>query len=292
MNGKPAESIEDRISALRGDVSEPPKDEVETVEDRINALRADRETSATEENGADAAPTYPSVDDHEEYAYPVSEMPAYPAEDDSEVSAYPADEDQEASAYPITNDSEVPAYPVDEDQEASAYPITNESEVPAYPVDEDQEGSAYPVTDNTEFPAYPVDDAEDVPYPTDVEYPIDDEYAYPNTDDAYGDNAAAGEEVIPYYIPEADTNHATGDEKDAPKKAVAVFKADKAVVGFVPTNLQVRRNVKTKPVRRKPTKPVSKVKEAAIESDEAPKPATKAVADDYDDFMTEINSLK
>ena len=71
-----------------------------------------------------------------------------------------------------------------------------------------------------------------------------------------------------------------------------LFKADKAVVGFVPTNLQVRRNVKTKPVRRKPTKPVSKVKEAAIESDEAPKPATKAVADDYDDLMTEINSLK
>ncbi len=275
---RPVESVEDRIAALKNDMVEPQVDEsvegriaalkntmteppVESVEDRIAALK----------NTMAEPPSYPvEVDDVQGVE---ENNPVYPG-----VSAYPVDESDNIAVYPDETDGvkEAP-YPV-----VSTYPVEEGDDVPSYPMDEDEE-----------IPAYPVDDDEfaDVPYPTDVAYPIDDdggggEYAYPNTDDAYG--SAATDEVAPYYIP--NENY----ENKAPEPKKAVFKGDKAVVGFVPSNLQVRRNVKTKPVRKKIVK--ANPKFVTVDSKDGSKKASEthsnAITDDYEKFMGEINSLK
>ena len=140
---------------------------------------------------------------------------------------------------------------VDEAGDApSAYPVENEV-VGDYNYNEEGD-IPYP----TDVP-YPVDEEGDgdIPYPVDVVYPVDEgDYAYPNTDAAFDD--ADDDNVAPYYYVDDDndknkkdnTAHDNNELKDdttveAPKKK---FKGDQALVGFVPSNLQVRRRGKKK----------------------------------------------
>ena len=317
IDERPAESVEDRIAALKNDLRERP---VESIEDRIAALKGDVPEQDREgenindmpmgpsahdgspqsnlvDNGGEVS-AYPTVDeDQDAPAYPIDDnggddhdTPAYPT-----VSAYPIDEDNDVAAYPVDDggDQDNPAYPA-----ISAYPVDESNDVAAYPNDgngdDDHDApalpavSAYPVDEENDVAAYPIDDETgDVPYPDHVAYPVDGEYAYPNTDDAYG--STTGEEVAPYYIP------TESNENKAPEPKKAVFKGDKAVVGFVPSNLQVRRKAKTKPIRRKiPKANTNKVLVVgnARSVSEASETAANAITDDYEKFISEINSIK
>ena len=154
---------------------------------------------------------------------------------------------------------EMPSYPV---HMAAAQDDTAAQEPPPayYPLPEDMEG-----------------DEAVAPYPSDMEYPVDD--AYPVDD---GDESAYP--VVAPYPNEDDAYPLNDSTPEPPKK---VYKADKEVVGLVPTNLQRRRATK-------PAKAKSKAKAAPAPSyqDTSAKSNSKSVADDYDDFMKEINDLK
>ena len=329
MVERPVESVEDRIAALKQTMQERPP---ESIEDRIAALKngnahvqpcegqeakvelapaakgfdnspSDGCIQEAPSYAAEDAPTYPLMDGDKSPSYPVNdnhEVPAYPFDDDHEGLAYPVDENDEVPAYPVDENDQGPAYPVDENNEVPTYPVVENDEIPAYSVDENDQGPAYPVDENDDETAYPVDEndevpaypihEEDVPYPTDVEYPIDGEDAYPNTDDAY--NAAGGKEVAPYFIPDTEEG-----EQIVMTKKKAIFKGDKEVVGLVPANLQVRRNMKAKPKKKKkktsstqpnqgmPAQPTTEVNDGEGTS------SSKAVADDYEKFMSEINTF-
>jgi len=318
MQERPPESIEDRIAALKNENAhaqpydgQEAKVELAPVAEGFDNNPSNGYIEEAPSYAAEDAPTYPLMDGEEPPSYPLNddhEVPAYPVDENNEVPAYPVDENDEPAAYPVDENDEVPAYPVDENNEPAAYPVDENDDVPAYPVDENDEVPAYPVDENDdvpanpvdendEVPAYPVDendevpaypvDEEDVPYPTDVAYPIDGEYAYPNTDDAY--NAAGGKEVTPYYIPDTEE----GEQMGTPKKK-AIFKGDKEVVGLVPANLQVRRNIKAKPKKNRKissSKPNKEAQPTTEVNDGEEHSSSKAVADDYEKFMSEINTF-
>ena len=84
-------------------------------------------------------------------------------------------------------------------------------------------------------------DMDDIPYPTDVPYGEDNEFVYPNTDAAYNNEIES--EVAPYYYPDEPNKKDEKETKQEPKKK---YTGDKAVVGFVPSNLQVRRSKNSK----------------------------------------------
>ncbi|GFH57630.1 hypothetical protein CTEN210_14106 [Chaetoceros tenuissimus] len=260
MQAQPEESVEDRIAALKQSMQAQPE---ESVEDRIAALKQSMQAQP-EESVEDriAALKNQEINISREEA-----PPAYPMDDD-EPPAYPMD-DEAPPAYPM-DDDEPPAYPMDDD------------EPPAYPMD-DEAPPAYPMDDDKAPPAYPVDEDDNVPYPTDVAYPVD-EYAYPNTDSAY--ETAEADNVAPYYIPVADNNRNEQMEKNETKKAK--FTGDKAVVGFVPANLKVRRTKSQKPVKKKKASTAQAVQLKKVYK----KLSSGAVSDDYEKFMNEINSLK
>ena len=168
-------------------------------------------------------------------------------------------------------------------EQAAPYgaPEAHGDEPPAYSLDDD---AAYPA----DVP-YPVDD--DVEYPADVPYPVDDAYpggdeAYPDTDGAYGQAADDyPSAVAPYY---------TGEEEAAPEDAkLKEYKGDKAVVGFVPSNLAVKRT--NKEVGETPRKRRKTAAAAAVPDDEMTSkddPKSTSVAEDYNDFMKEVATLK
>ena len=329
MQERPPESIEDRIAALKNDKAEHQSDggEEAKVEMPTAAKGTEAYISVDDEveppsYPAEDAPSYPVLggDGPPSYpAYPVDgndEVPAYSVDRDDEVPAYPLDANIEPPSYPVGGNDEVVAYPIDENDETPSYPVDENDGVPAYPIDDNEKDISYPVDEYDDVPAYsedipyPTEDipypTEDVPYPTDVAYPIGDEYAYPNTDDAY--NSTGGEMVAPYYIPDTSTdggnNNSNGKTMGTVqnnKEQKSVFKGDKEVIGIVPANLQVRRNIKAKPKpmkRRKktptptlgpgPSAPQSKteVKNGGETS------TSKTISDDYEKFMSEISSLK
>ncbi len=307
---RPVESVNDRIAALKNGMTESP---VESPDDRIAALK--NEVSGQDKEGVinEELPAYPILDDeqnmhtHRIYNNKGDDVHAKSqAIEDSDVATYSVHEGGEVEpiAYP-----EVSAYPVDEipvayptqdvgdseDQtypEVSTYPAyesgvntashsqdVGDHEAPAYP-----EVSAHPADEGSDVVFNQEDDENgDVPYPSDVAYPIDGEYDYPDTDAAYGASATSGEEYAPYYVPKAETNTNSGA---AQKKAV--FKGDKAVVGFVPSNLHIRRNMKVKTIRRKQLKKKPDLGAANVK----PAVAVNAITDDYEKFMSEVNSLK
>ena len=279
MQESPMESVEDRIAALKNNVIEEP---MESVEDRIAALKG----KAVSLQGEDInnATTYVRLDPPNRNENDKGiEVPSHNLSgNDNQVPEYPVGDEEgnnDALAYPA-----VTTYPIDDGNEPIAYYVGNEGDSAApYP-----EVDAYPSDEGNNVAAYPVmDEAEQAMYPTDVAYPaVDDDNAYPNTDDAYMSNTEGGE-VAPYYIPPADKD----DDNAPPKKAV--FKGDKAVVGFVPSNLKVRRTMKTKKPRKRA---VAKAKIIATEETKnvtlGTEPVAKAVTDDYEKFMTEINLIK
>lgn len=123
-------------------------------------------------------------------------------------------------------------------EESAAYPLghihQNNADDTPYPVLNDQYG------DNAGDVPYPIeslDDMHDIPYPVDEPYGGGDEFTYPNTDAAYSDEITS--EVAPYYYPDEPKKIEENEVKQAPKKK---YTGDKAVVGFVPSNLQVRRS--------------------------------------------------
>jgi len=167
--------------------------------------------------------------------------------------------------------------------------------------EEDQSEVPYPVVGE-----YPVPSEDAVPYPVDMEYPVDDDmYAYPNTSDAYDDNGPG--EIMAAVAPYPNTDDvafgATNDEQqsdgqgamppiEAKKKE---FEGDKAVVGFVPSHLRVKRGVVAKKSTKK--KPVT-LKQAPPQGNDTEikggymQAGRYSVADDYNKFMEEISELK
>jgi len=177
------------------------------------------------------------------------------------------------------------------------------------PSDDEQE------LDQSEVPypevgAYPLPSDDDaVPYPM-MEYPVDDDdaYAYPNTSDAYGDAPGEMAAVAPYPSTDDvlfgvanDVEEQTGEQGVMPpiEEKKKEFKGDKAVVGFVPTHLRVKRKVVAKPTKKKPTtlkeapqQGYAEGKEGNAEGKEEEAQGKYSVADDYNKFMEEISELK
>lgn len=211
-----------------------------------------------------------------------------PPSDDDEDSrdAYQEDTDSiEKNTYP-----EVDAcIPPPSDDEADEENELDEKEVDMCvpPPSDDEEGYdanvPYPVDEEY---AYPTDG--EVPYPVDVDYPVDDVYGYPVNDDAYGNDTGDMAAVAPYP---SDNLHEEWKTEDHPSlRPVAEvkkkFKGDKAVVGFVPSHLRVKRNV-SKPSKPKPKSIVSQSKNSQDDSQE-----TSSVTGDYNEFMENIAQLK
>ena len=166
--------------------------------------------------------------------------------------------------------------------------------------DEDEVGMCVPPPSDDEgdqavpYPSvgdYPVPDEDTVPYPADVEYPVDDAYGSGYPDDI-GEMAA----VAPY--PSADDDLVFGVAENVGDQQAVMppveekkkkYEGDKAVVGFMPSHLRVKRKTITK---KKP--PVAKQPPSGAESygskDDAQ--GKHSVADDYNKFMEEISELK
>lgn len=200
--------------------------------------------------------------------------PAYPVDTDNHYS-----NETGPSAYPLGDDDDVgvAAYPIDDNEDsagAAAYPTQ-------YPLgDDDQDGIA----------AYPLDASDDTnneddavaPYPTDEAYPGAEDLAYPVTDsypfEDEGGNGAM-HEPPPY------------ETSAAPKKSV---KVDKALVSFVPTNIQRKKR------KAEETKGTSLLTTASLGDKKQLKKiktSTKSVNvatasdDNYDKFLEEIDGL-
>jgi hypothetical protein len=274
-------------------------------------------------------PTYPIK---ASYNSNYEEPPAYPIE------ASCNDNYEEPPAYPVEaaynyNQEEPPAYPIeasynDNYEEPPAYPIEvsydyNQEEPPAYPIDasydynqEEEETPAYPMIQPNEenfVPPYPIhthdeNDKDAIPYPTQVAYPITQEQQI------YKQDQTSTTINYPYYnIPSATAtvtnatpahNNTKFQNPKSPPKAV--YQGDKAVIGLIPSNVQVRRSgnggapaTKKRTVKgiarmnhssgqRMETKNVEKISNPIVLKDAEEK---NGVSDDYEKFMEEINAL-
>jgi hypothetical protein len=153
--------------------------------------------------------------------------------------------------------------PSDDDEENDDNHVSDKNgvrELVPPPSDDDEGDESQIIT------SYPVD--EEVPYPADVEYPLDEAYSYSDTDGAY---YAQGEmsAIAPYPTDNSDCQ--TEDNVIVPPVEARLeekkeYTGDKAVVGFIPSNLRIKRKV------AKPNKKLPK-------------------ADDYSKFMDEITKL-
>jgi len=229
-----------------------------------------------------------------------------------------------ASSAPIADVSESQ----DVQEEAAPYPPPPAEDAygapPAYDVsDAYVEPSSYAAdggiggaTMEVDDVPYPVDDVPypvDESYPADVPYPVDDAAdVYPDTDGAYeqmaGDATAAYPAVAPYYTEEdayplADGEGVVPPPEEESKPKLKEYKGDKAVVGFVPSNLKVRRTNKEigeTSRKRKTTNTTKRIERVRKDTEEAKpddsgngKEAPRtSVAEDYDQFMQEISALK
>ncbi len=156
--------------------------------------------------------------------------------------------------------------------------------------DEEEENTCHVPPSADEEDPYPND--EEIPYPEDVEYPVEDIYCYPvdsrANDDVPEDMAA----VAPYpsdvvFGVVADEEGKTEDQSSLPPlNAKKKFNGDRAVVGFVPSHLRVKRNV-AKPSKPKPTS-VENVRTNSQDETQG----LSSVAGDYNKFMEEIAQLK
>lgn len=263
-----ANGIEDRIKALRGESASADKEEEnkDSVQERIKAHRSakvaeqphrgtEEGDAICEENNEDQTGTDERIKalrsaisvgessgeteevdvSHEtsnegEFAHETGVLlPSHPSTDNMDVPPYPAQET-------LLRSDEPPAYPIDDNGK-----FDDNAENVTYPIDSLEDGGdiPYPTDDNTGNIPYPIDtleDGENVPYPTDMAYGDGSNgFAYPDTDAAYNNEIES--EVAPYYYPE-EKQTTEIEAKPAQKKK---YTGDKAIVGLVPTNLQVRR---------------------------------------------------
>jgi len=251
-------------------------DAVNDLQDRIAALR----------NNAPPPPPPPPA------AYPID---GNKHAEDVGPSAYPVDCENDAgvAAYPVDDEDSagVAAYPIDADNYATgvaSYPVdgceNEEAGVTGYPVgdgdgdDDDQDGvAAYPVSvsgnDNYD------DEGAVAPYPTDDPYPGGEDLAYPVTD-----SYPVDDEYDDVYAP---SSYDVSETSAVPAKKVV--KVDKALVSFIPTNLQNK--------KRKVKKESDGNTRAVQEQNKKIKSAAKTLevgqkkVDDYDKFMGEIDGL-
>mmetsp|Transcript_3766 Transcript_3766/g.7722 ORF Transcript_3766/g.7722 Transcript_3766/m.7722 type:complete len:356 (-) Transcript_3766:50-1117(-) len=274
----------------------PPSDDDERVHD------ADEREGGTE---VDMCLPPPSDDDEGENEVAEANMCVPPPSDDEDLHAggeadicLPPPSDDE-NGYDDEDDNE---NVIEENQQ-----LQNNQEGPVayYPPPEDHVADVpYPV--DVEYPL-PDDDGE-LAYPADVEYPAtDDLYAYHNTDDAYGEyNIPA---VAPYPTEhDADFGTVEGETiQDQHREIDNVvpppveekkkkFEGDKEIVGFMPTNLRVKRKngdaTKKAVSRQKQTTAAEELQDANLKDEDGKKEKGYSVADDYDKFMEEISALK
>lgn len=264
-NGTGTEFVEiSSVDLMTGELLHNETEASQYVEDRIAALRAEHlETVMDKEDGG--------VDDR---------IAALRAELQSKVEGGEENEEYDQEVDHMRH-SETMLRDVEPNEHAAAGPtFPNEEAVPSYPLADTTEEY------NDEYPV-PDDDVgnESIPYPADIDYPVD--YSYPDTDTAYAPypNTDAEfhrngheEEIAPYYY-DAKEDEVT-DEVQAPKK---VYTGDSAVVKMVPSNIRNRRQKVIKP------------KKAILKKgDEQSKQNHdhKALTDDYEDFMSEVQALK
>jgi GYF domain. len=229
--------VEDRIAALKNSNDVEERTSASGIEDRIAALKNQQSEQLQ-------STTYSMENREEPAAYPVEIPSSY---DQEEPPAYPVDEpyyqnQEEPPAYPVMNDNqeEPLAYPVDEtyyhnQEEPPTYPVDesyyhNQEEPPAYPVDEtyyqnQEEPPAYPVE-----ASYDYDDA--IPYPTQVTYPIAQEEE---------EEEAQKQQLHTYPSMDYPNYPMPNPPSSSPPKSI--YQGDKEVVGLIPSNVQIRRNI-------------------------------------------------
>lgn len=299
----PEQVVEDANVVSNGDDALEEKIEPEamtqltTEDDEVKPSTSDTET---------ARPQLPGDHEGPEVLDPEVDMCVPPPSDDEGDSAddelHGDDEDVDAKHDGPEVDL---CLPPPSDDEADGDEDGQEADMCVPPPLDDNEEEGY---ESVSYPAvgeYPLPSDDAVPYPVDVEYPVDDDaYAYPNTSDAYGDSAPGEMAAVAPY-PSADdvifgvTNDA-GDESKEPAVMPPVnekkkeYDGDKAVVGFMPSHLRVKRKAATKS-KKPPTKQavLQSALASAADSKKAQAPEKCSnVAEDYNKFMEEISGLK
>jgi len=224
-----------------------------------------------------------------------------PSDDDTNENNFEEGDDHEADlCVPPPTDDEADENNFDEED-------GHEADLCVLPPSDDEEEEVdqseilYPAVG--EHPEYPVPEDDDVvPYPADVEYPVeDDAYGYPDTGDAYGDVLAGEMSAIAPYPSAADCVYGISNDSEQqlteghgvmpPTGEKKKYDGDRAVVGFMPSHLRVKRNV------TKLTKKKSLAKQEAVSSTKPSGTGKEelqgnSVADDYHKFMDEISELK
>ena len=253
-----------------------------------------------EDDVAEVAEPLAEVDEHDRQG---ADMCVPPPSDDEGSVAEDAEQHDVNDVTAQKDDPEVDeCLPPPSDDEADGDDGGQEVGMCLPPPSDDEDD--YADHSDAQYPAvgeYPLpSDEEAVPYPVDVEYPADDDaYGYPDTNDAYGD-AAGGDMAAVAPYPSADdvvfglANDDVGGESGVMPPAVEEmkkeYKGDKAVVGFMPSHLRVKRPVAKKPAKQKPP-PKQPPAETGAEPPKKEE-ARFSVADDYDKFMDEISDIK
>jgi len=293
-------NIDSRIATLKGKKNE---EYDQGVEDRIAAIRSRHKESSLMDGG-----TRTAIADQDEVAdmrvqnhisdknmesIKKSKAHSSMTEVEDSQSSLTSDANFEVSQYPVASkmneaDNSLPENYGVADDDVSVHPY--ESHESAYHI---ADAEAYPCGGGSEGDVREEKDAE-TPYPIDTAYPIEDEYAYPDTNAAYGMIGGGDDEIgsIPYYLPDdTEADDIFTNNCDTKK---AVFDGDKAVVGFVPSNL--RRTVNPKSKGRKVHKRRIIQKEVTSTSlngvDSKGVTPSIAISDEYEVFMNEVNALK
>lgn len=261
-------SLQDRIAALRKNapIPAPQNEDIDyehnsvAVQERIASLRRNAPLPANHEQITGETSGDMSVQERiaalrkNAPPPPPPPPPAYHVNTSNNYSDEPG-----PSAYPL-DDTGVAAYPIDDEEDASG--------VVAYP-------ASYPL-DEAGVAAYPLGDADDVddavaPYPTDEAYPGAEDLEYPVTE-AYGAvEESYGSSNAPYPS-EGVASPNVGAQK--------VVKVDKALVSFVPTNIQNKKRRAEDVKDGDNKKKINASTKAATTSDEK-----------YDKFLKEIDEL-
>ena len=289
-NGKSEEAaVDDRIASLRAQVVENAAESF--VDDRIAVLRAqdvEFELDSTVDNKFSALRRENEMQEEENDSVK-DRIAALRAERDNETEQMKADASVQGRINAL-RDETVAAGAVDGPAEAAR----NEEMPPCSanlhankdaPRNEEPPPAYYPLPDDT-------DEGQGVvaPYPSDLDYPVCDVYPVDDRDAT----SPFSYVVAPYPTEEGVTGSAAAypDDDAVQEPPTKKFKADKEVIGLVPTNLQKRRaNKKTVAA---PTVPNVWTSNATCQNVKAESKLAKAqsVADDYEDFMKDIGELK
>ena len=285
-------AIQARIAAMRADLAgpgaatgvgqaqeeKPPHVGAETgnssLQDRIAALRKNAPPPPAVKPSLDESSNHTSLRDRiaalrkNAPPPPPPPPPAYPVDNDIHYS-----DETGPSAYLLgdADDAGVAAYPIDDNEDsdgAAAYPTP-------YPMDGDDNPLGTSDDMNNE------DDAV-APYPTDEAYPGGEDLAYPVTD-SYLHEDEGGNGVM-YDQPPYETSV-------APKKSV---KVDKALISFIPTNLQTKKRKAEEPKETSLSTATSlgaKTHPKKIKASTKTVNAVTANDDNYNKFLEEIDGL-